>query len=309
MRPFEWGVATTGYQWREGYVIMHDKTITPGYGDPSWNTRMRFLTPGTASDWRIYRPLETPHLLETFANIELTERGIEAFANTFGMLAGGWQVPFVDGPVADGETFAWWEQEVLAVRHALRVWATIQAGDQETLTGWFHLKEAPPYATICYGPGEPLFMWIARAEVMSVQSLHERWGENPRLLHAERPFCCEVLNMRAGGLDATGLAVTWLQNHINRHLWMDVGAAVSPVDTARASLPMDLEIVPKNLRGALWLQLAEALRRHEGYQQCPICHQVFHVHAKARRASTTYCSPRCRVRAARQRQTQAGQAG
>jgi hypothetical protein len=327
MRHFEWGVAREGYQWREAFV-----PYVPGslLGSGPWSQQQlifkqaRFLTPGPTPEWRTYQPVETPELLETFANLELTENVIGTFVNTYGLLGVGEDVLFTDGTNAIGESFAMWEYQVLDLRHVLQVWAALQARDLETLQRWFHLEEVPTPATIWYqpeellppviesplvvkphGPGEPLSTGIGKAHVITP---YDRWATNIRFLYSASPYRSQLIREPAGGLDARGLAVTWLQSHINCHLADFTEATVRLLPGASAPLPLELEIVPKNLCGALWLHVAETLRQSEGYQQCPVCRHVFHVNAKARRASTTYCSTRCRVRAARQRQAQAAHA-
>ena len=107
--------------------------------------------------------------------------------------------------------------------------------------------------------------------------------------------------------DVGGYALVWLQEQINWHLAAYVIPYVGYDQESHTPIPLTMQTMPKHLYGALWLQLALSVRGTERDQQCRQCGTWFRVPAKARRSSTTYCSTRCRVKAARQRQASAMQ--
>src|SRR5216683_297814 len=123
MGYFEWGVESEGYEWREAHPVREQK-ISP--------TTERFLTPGFTLAWKRYQPLEdTPALYRTFAEVDRTEAGIQAFANAYGALGVGEHISLVDGPAAHGEHFDFWETHLLAMQHVLLVWDALKARAHE----------------------------------------------------------------------------------------------------------------------------------------------------------------------------------
>jgi hypothetical protein len=70
---------------------------------------------------------------------------------------------------------------------------------------------------------------------------------------------------------------------------------------------MDLQVMPKNLLGALWLQLAEAIGGGKKFRQCDTCGGWFEVAPRHNRADRQFCTDACRSRAYRGRQDRARQ--
>jgi hypothetical protein len=67
-----------------------------------------------------------------------------------------------------------------------------------------------------------------------------------------------------------------------------------------------LHIVPTNLHGAMWLQLAQALEDNKSYRRCKICSRWFELSPETgARTSRHYCSDACRSRAYRSRKERA----
>ena len=66
-----------------------------------------------------------------------------------------------------------------------------------------------------------------------------------------------------------------------------------------------LRFAPRNLIGALWLQLAESIAGDKQWEGCPGCGQWLEVKAAAHRADRRYCSEACRAKAYRKRKQQA----
>ena len=64
-----------------------------------------------------------------------------------------------------------------------------------------------------------------------------------------------------------------------------------------------IEISPKDLRGALWLQFAHALCRSSSFKRCEECDRWLQIGPGAARLEKTYCSNACRMRAYRKRKS------
>ena len=66
-----------------------------------------------------------------------------------------------------------------------------------------------------------------------------------------------------------------------------------------------LDYLPRNLLGALWLQLALAICENKDFRQCAACGKWFELSPTEHRTSRRYCSEACRSRAYRDRKVQA----
>jgi hypothetical protein len=66
-----------------------------------------------------------------------------------------------------------------------------------------------------------------------------------------------------------------------------------------------LEIVPVNLLGAIWLQLAQTISGSKRHRACHVCKTWFEVSPQKYRKSRLYCSEACRSQAYRERKEQA----
>jgi hypothetical protein len=66
-----------------------------------------------------------------------------------------------------------------------------------------------------------------------------------------------------------------------------------------------LQILPINLLGAIWLQLAETISGSKKHRACEACGEWFEVSPQKYRKSKHYCGEHCRSRAYRSRKEQA----
>lgn len=66
---------------------------------------------------------------------------------------------------------------------------------------------------------------------------------------------------------------------------------VNPTNTGT-----DMDVYPKDLLSALWLQFAHMVCHNLDFKQCAACSTFFEVKSKKRRNEKIYCSDRCRVR-------------
>jgi hypothetical protein len=174
-----------------------------------------------------YRPLETPDLFATFADMPHTEEGMLKFCNRFGLLRGGRP----DIPRSRNKP----TKESESVKEQLRHHAAIQ------------------YALSLFEKGH-------------VSQLAKQWNE-------------------AGG--------GWMR-----------GAALMRIelrDTANGRL--SLVLVPPDLIGAIWIQLAEHACSGARLFRCDRCNKPFTVGAgTGRRRTAMYCSNACKVAAFQARQ-------
>jgi hypothetical protein len=240
-------------------------------------------------------------LYRTFADVEPTEAGIQRFANHYGLL-GLWGSLYLDEaqtalPI-QGELLAKWQQYIRDMRHALMVWDVLRRQEQETLQRWVTVEKDGNFLYYRVAPEAPLY------------------GGQPFLKEQRRPDGLHSLALREPKAylveplppgDVGGYALAWLQEQINWHLAAYVIPYIGYDQESHTPIPLTMQTMPKHLYGALWLQLALSVRGTERDQQCRQCGTWFRVPAKARRSSTTYCSTRCRVKAARQRQASAMQ--
>jgi hypothetical protein len=90
----------------------------------------------------------------------------------------------------------------------------------------------------------------------------------------------------------------YLQRVINEHL----AGRVSPgLLWDPHGIDLHLRVIPHNLIGALWLQLATAVEADSHYRQCPGCERWFRVAPGTKRSDSIVCSPTCRTRMYRSR--------
>lgn len=68
---------------------------------------------------------------------------------------------------------------------------------------------------------------------------------------------------------------------------------------------LSLHIVPKNLLGAMWTQLANDLTGKSDFRKCADCGNWFRISERSRRKHERYCLSSCRVKAYRERMVEA----
>jgi hypothetical protein len=291
MGSFEWFVAKGGYHCE--VRLWQDL----GAEHP---TPTQVLFPDYTLAWRRYPPMvEHPVLYRIFADVEPTAAGIQGFANQYGLL-GVWGTVWPDDAktvmAVHGEPVAQWQASIHALRDALLVWDVLQRRDHETLGRWapVEVKDDVPYVRM--SPEAPM----ARGWPF-VQERHRPDGMLALALRDPKSYVVEPLPPE----DAWGWAFAWLQAQINWHLTAYVTPHLGYDPETDTAVPFAMQLMPKHLYGALWLQFALSVGGKEWDRHCLQCGTWFRVPAKARRPNTAYCSTRCRVRAARQRQTDA----
>ena len=279
---FEWPVSAAGYT----LARRSDST-------PKAEGETIYLVDPTLAAHRTYAPLvEYTGLFRTFAAVSPRQEQIVAFASQFGLLRGAQPIDVGgESDTAYGERLGDWVYEIELMDGAISLWEPVCAGDDAALAR--HIRWVDP-ATVVFEPtpGRP------RGEVtpdMVIASMAKRRD----LLWALRPG------------DVRTPALCRLHEMINRRLQTDVAADIQlqrhrpdRVETAPFK-PSVVTPVPRNLRGALWLQLAEALAEHKQYRQCERCNTWFELTPKMAAKAKVHCSESCRMQAYRERQEHA----
>ena len=235
----------------------------------------RFLTTGQVggSDWqRTYRPFDDyKGLFISFAGLTPDEGHIAGFANKYGCLLPGY----------DPDTRIWLPEE----------------GSQE------------PFSA----RGEPRDFW--QREIQAMRLAFNIWtglrSGSAELLASlfsaivpDSPpgsLFNQWLNPKNPEVDAVAQVLARL---VDKQLQDHVASRMRP---SEEPLSLKLSYVPRNLLGALWLQLALAIDAKKNFVKCTYCGDPLEVSAdgRAQRSNTRYCGPACRVNAYRERVAQA----
>lgn len=230
---------------------------------------------------RPYEPLRTePGLFREFADLEPERGDIQSFVERYGWL-GIWR-PLVprDEPQTPvtGESLHEWRAEIETLHEAVALWDMIQRKDRSALGEVIRWRGGD------YGRG----VYYA--------------GTKPTVIAAERWYPDELGHLDSG--DIIGPAVVLLQHHVNMELKREraTGVPAAPALVWADSLHqrLELRVQPKNLIGALWVQLAQAIDGNRNYRRCGACGKWFET-GKSRGNPRKYCSDACRQRARRAR--------
>jgi hypothetical protein len=301
---FRWPVPRDGFEWREegGVRILRPR---------GWDGPLH---------WRSYCPLEEyPALFRTFAEVEHSEDGLQAFADEYGCL---WLDPVVDkrthslsrfserrdDPLATAARMApfntypagrfsdldQWDQAARAMREALRLWEqlTSPTPDEDFLRACFHWLGAPGIP--------PVVIW----------KLDFHAGPFPK----ESPddeLAGSVLTVANHHGDVIGVAWELLRLAINSRLFGRVLPQLVWTEDRERERPA-LQFAPVNLYGCLWFQLARAIDGDRNYYRCKMCGKWGELKrgkgegkGAGNRSTRQYCSSACRVKAHLERQAEA----
>ena len=280
---FTWIVATAGYRWLD--TESAGLEAKPG----------RWLTADQpAGGARVYRPLlEHSGLCRILADTEPTEVGVLAFADQFGLLGAGDAMIQVQATpagalVGTGETLAVWQRQIGRLRMVIELWEAAVAGDVERLAQ--HILWAPDASWVAYdthaaSPPEsgPRPLGWGRETIWRLQ-IDGPAGEALKVGDLVRP------------------AFMWVGQKVNEVLKEEVSPQLR-WNADRTAL--SLQLVPRSLAGALWLQLASAIERGVLFRRCAECGTWFEVSPGVGRANKQFHSAACRTRAYRRRQVEA----
>jgi endogenous inhibitor of DNA gyrase (YacG/DUF329 family) len=276
---FTWSVHEGGYRWA--------RAAATGKGEPEWvltsGISIASLV-GPAPRARFYHPLDdrgaTTALYRNFVDIDPEDRdALLSFANEYGDLGldDADTLPVADGLGMIGEPWSAWKKAHLELQRAAAVWA-MPVDDLRRHIRWeqesWHFHSHPDELD-AWRKGAPKREWT-----------HERIDVDARLLTPG--------DVR---MPARFLLIKWVT--------AGLASSVSPrlaydVDTGRLAL----EVAPRSLLGAMWLQLARAIDGNIEPRQCKECGRWFQVgreeHGNAARLRT-FCSTACKQRDFRKR--------
>lgn len=238
----------------------------------------------SAFTFKKYDPLrEFPALFLAFADLNLSEEPIAAFANRFGPL--GVSVHFRGGVggMQWGEPFEHWKREIEALRHAVDVWEAWKSKDLVKLgdlAGWKGGK-LPPTNPMLLGEDSERERETGRTPSLR-QWIVERsaWRDSRRELEE---------------LGLPGAAKLYLQRITDERFDALLRVGFEIKDDPSLERPFQRTYVPRSLLGALWLEFGNYLSEEREYERCDVCDTWFEIAPKqGTRGSRRYCSDACR---------------
>ena len=288
-----WDVPSEGFRWANAYPFGRDAS-TPVE---------RFLVPNPTQAWRRYWPLEdSPGLFRAFADLEPTESAILEFANRYGALgiSQGIEIPAdkaaahspeeetFDFDFGNGERLAFWADEIVGLKHVLRVWDALVVLAVDDLQSWFRVEDFHGALRAVYDPGEGL-----RRAVFT----HER---TPQSTVQEFQWYLSHSEIRRITEDPSTVALSFMRTVVEGRLRDQVGARLVYQEQGEGG-PLGVSIVPKTLLGALWLQAAHSIESNKSFGRCRRCHgwfEVPHELLMMGKKDVGFCSVTCRSEAA-----------
>ncbi len=268
-------VAEDGHEWQPGPIQAFGPDVRK-YDEPA------LIALGENS--RPYKP--EPDLFLKFASVDAeADAEILSFANSYGLLGGGprWMAlqPQHKGAApttVTGEPRSHWQEHLHGMKAAVTLWRAIEGEDSSVLASCIRWRSRD---RITYD-------WPASSELTTPWSTHATIAApeiNSHLL--ERFQYGEVLKP----------ARLYLQEVVNRSL----AKLVAPQLLWKAPdrKEMGLYMVPNNLIGSLWLQLADAIAGFQKFRLCEneSCRKPMLVAAEGSgyRTNRKTCSNACRI--------------
>lgn len=221
---------------------------------------------------RVSRPLaEHDALFQTFAEVELTESGIQSFAQKYGALGGkvgakfSYTQPSGEEVTLPGESMTFWKNEIQRMRNLVEGYSGARANDAGEPADWVQALPAPQESDT----------------LENILVRHHVRGAVFSTAKAQREALAHQVNIE--------LAVGAL------------GFGLLPVialnEKAEAG---QLLFRPTSLIEALWLQFAEAICSNASFRACKNCQQWSRVRRlRDGRPARLYCSHRCQMQASR----------
>ena len=266
---FEWPVAAGGHWAADGRAA-------PGDPLTRWILEKEPRGPSQEAS-----PLdESPTLFRIFGElpIPMPEAAALGFADQYGQLGlGEFFLPNGKKPARLGEALALWAEEAFDLRMGSDLLLAISQEDTESLSRWirptdaggltFQREEGGRRCRLGMGPDHPLL----------------------------RSLEAEALDLpRAARFVAQMLANEKLERFTQTRLLYEAST-----DSQR------LVVLPSNLLGAMWFQLARGLAGDVEFRACRQCETWFRVSPDTSRSDRVYCSGPCRYQASYQRRSRA----
>jgi hypothetical protein len=292
-------VPARGYRWEKAFLL-----VQPESGRESFYERKKtlFLVPADdylgledvgTGDERECNPLALQHsaLFRVFADVSHTPEAILEFANAWGMLgvskpASSTQVSPVNAPDVSGETFEDWIGRIAAMRRAVDLYDMVRDGDEVALRRHFKMGVSPGGTE--FGGTERWF--------------YDSHPDEPQPNNPSKFFRGLGRRQASVYLDAGVPRKDWLNPAWPARVLL--GRLVNDVTGERtasrlcidpADLRQKFRCVPKDLLGALWVQLARAVDGNLLHRKCKGCGRWFEVSQEAgRRSQSVFCSDACK---------------
>jgi hypothetical protein len=219
-----------------------------------------------------------PALFRTFADLDGRDReAILAFANQHGLLE--------DAKVM--ATHRAWQAQIFCMRHVLELWDRLQKGQARELAHFLRWQDERSEIGQVHLKGG----WV-------YQGPREQPGRGPEALLPQ-----EFLIPPLGHLHKDDIYLPTrllIQALINERLHRRVAARLVYNQDTTIS---EIQLVPSDLLGALWLQFAEALASNHEYKKCKQCGAWFAIASgeDGRTARREFCSDPCKSKDYRER--------
>jgi hypothetical protein len=321
---FYWDVPVDGFQWIEA----HEFRLQPVQQSHLAPVERWLVLPPSSQEREIrrYGPLtEEPALFRTFADTSPTEEAILHFASKYGWLG----IPSLVLPreelnlideqirIAEeggtletlqvtsfrealealrdptkrksifGESLEAWKGSIWRMRFGLSLWDAIERKDIEQLRRFIVFQEGfDRDGCFIYRSGEEV------SDNYEIGVIDETAHEIP----------AEARALAKPG-HIIHLALIVVQTLVNKQIWAHTGPALL---SERRKDRLNLNIVPKNLIGGMWLQFARSIDGEKNYRQCRQCGEWFEISRETNRSTRFYCNDGpCRAKAYRRRQEMA----
>lgn len=241
-----------------------------------------------------YSPLtKYPDLYQEFAKTPTTQEGVLAFANKYGLLSRTQdifsrnlqrvKVTKTAGYMTYAESVHDWYKEIQAMQYCLELWNCLRLGKNDKLARRIYWTDDGSVGYKSYDgdemPQDGVFSssWIAikgnPSDAYKLDKLKRGELERPAFMYLQ-------IQINKKLKDRLSPQLLW-----DRH-WTELG----------------LHILPHDLIGALWLQLAQAITHQKTVKVCEVCGKpIIVANTYGTRSDRQYCSGACRSKAYRDR--------
>ncbi len=254
---------------------------------------------------RVYQPMaEYPALYHEFAEIDFSKsKSIIAFVNQYGFLTKWSSITIANGvPTARGivngipgveiEPLALWVEEIKAMRFAVEFWELVQNQHRRELSRVIRWEKNQDTVQVTFQEGI-LSNDLRPSRLHLITSSHHApllldWFAPGDVFFPARYYLTHFINAHLFG--HVTMRLLWTPSEWPRLKKRNVGPP-SP----------DLRVVPCDLLGTLWLQLAQIVAGERYYQRCKNCGKLFLVGdwPATFRTNRKTCSDACRTAACR----------
>ncbi len=245
-----------------------------------------------------YYPLDDAGLYHAFIDVEPSPANIVAFANRYGMLGIG-EKKSVAGNYQFVESSEQWRYEIELLRTAERLRSAHQRRSPEEVVELLRddgfLGKVLEREEFLTRRQETILPWLGFFTLERFLSV-EKIGE---LLPCEPPSEEELREeyTEAPAWNEKERQLARIGNTI-RHLAGTRLKVATRLTWNREATTLNIDSMPANLLGAMWLQFAKAVEGNKSYVRCERCDRSFEINSpQGARRDKKYCSNSCRARA------------